>query len=152
MIFSSQSYSLIFQDAVFSLAIGFIAGFIYQLLGIFLYKGRIKLFVRDIVTGLVFTVLIFSYSVSFANYKILRWYMVLFAVLGLVLFAPRFSRSGNLLIKLQAVTVSFFTARRIKKLKENFLFIIEKNKEKKQKFPQKNQPEVLKTTDIMLYN
>ena len=152
MIFASQSYSLIFQDAVFSLAIGFVAGFVHQLLGIFLYRGQIKLFIRDVVTGLVFTVLIFSYSVSFANYPILRWYMVLFAVIGLVLFMPRFAGWGNLLVKLQAATAGFFIARRFENLKVKCADIIEKNKEKKQKFTQKNQSEVLKTSDIMLYN
>ncbi len=152
MIFEPQSYSLIFQDAVYSMAVGFITGFVYQLLGVFLYNGRAKQFVRDIIAGLVFTVLIFSYSISFANYPILRWYMVLFALLGAVLFTPRFARRGNIMLKLVAVTLRFFTLAAAKKFRGKLLDISEKNKQKKQKFPQKNRPEVLKTNDIMLYN
>ncbi len=152
MIFEPQSYSLIFQDAVYSMAVGFVTGFVYQLLGVFLYKGRAKQFVRDIIAGLVFTVLIFSYSISFANYPILRWYMVFFALLGAGLFTPRFARMGNMLLSLVAATLRFFIAGAFKKVCGKLLDISEKNKQKKQKFPQKNRPEVLKTNDIMLYN
>ena len=152
MIFSPQSYILIFQDAVFSIGVGFIAGFVYQLLGVFLYKGRRKLFIRDVVTGVVFAVLVFSYSVSFANYPILRWYMVLFAAVGMGLFTPCFSHGGNLLLKLAAATTAFLATGRRKKIRGKLLYVIEKNKEKRQKIPPKNQPEVLKTNDVMLYN
>lgn len=152
MIFEAQSYRLIFHDAVFSMGVGFITGFIYQLLGVFFYKGKIKQFIRDIITGMVFTVLIFSYSVSFANYPVLRWYMVLFAVIGAVLFVPRFSHTGNLLLKLTVATTAFATFGLWKKLRGKLLDKMQKNRQKKQKITQKNQSEVLKTNDIMLYN
>ena len=45
MIFEAQNYFLVFQDAVFSMAVGFVAGAFYQLIGIFLYKGRAGLFI-----------------------------------------------------------------------------------------------------------
>lgn len=152
MIFQVQSYALIFHDAIFAMGVGFVAGAFYQLLGIFLYKGRVKLFIRDVATGIVFATLIFSYSVSFANYPILRWYMVLPALIGLVAFPVCLSEWGNIAIKLVSVTAVHCGRVVYRKMCGKLLAISQKNKEKKQKFTQKNPAELLKNTDILMYN
>ena len=152
MIFEVQSYALIFHDAIFAMGVGFIAGAFYQILGAFLYKGKVKLFIRDIATGLVFTALVFSYSVSFANYRILRWYMVLPALIGMVSFPFCFSKWGNIAVRFMSVTAVYCGRNVRRKVCGKLLAISQKNKEKKQKFTQKNPPELLKTTDILMYN
>ena len=152
MIFESQSYYLIFQDAVHSLGIGFITGFVYQLLGIFLYKGRKKLFVRDVATGLFFTVAMFSYSVSFANYPVMRWYMVVFAVIGMVMFTPAFSHRAHRILVTVCSFIYSCVNRRSNKICVRLLENIKKKQLKKQKNTQKNASEVLKENNIMLYN
>ena len=152
MIFEVQDYSLIFHDAIFSMGAGFLAGVFYQFLGAFLYSGRVQLFIKDVLAGIVFTTLIFSYSISFANYPILRWYMVLCGVLGMVVFPICFSKWCNILVRLAAVTATVLSAAAYKKVCGKLLAIWQKNKEKKQKITQKNQPETLKNDDILLYN
>ncbi len=151
MIFDAQSYSLIFQDRIYSLAIGFVTGFVNQLLAVFLYKGKIKVFIRDILISFFFTVAIFSYSVSFANYNILRWYNVAFALLGAVLFTPCFSTTVNMIFRLAGVTAGYgikraarYTAAAVNKARSK--------KEKKQKFTPENNPELLQRDEVLLYN
>lgn len=152
MIFEVQRYSFIFQDRIYSLAIGFVTGFFNQMLACFLYKGRVKVFVRDIIVSLFFTVSLFSYTISFANYKILRWYNVLFALIGAVLFSPCFSATANTVVKLIGITALF----ELKKSARRTASFINKSKQKKaekrQKITQKNSPEVLKREDVLLYN
>ena len=152
MIFEAQSYYLILLDAVHSLGIGFITGFVYQLLGIFLYKGRKKLFVRDVATGLFFTVAMFSYSVSFANYPVMRWYMVVFAVIGMVMFTPAFSHRAHRILVTVCSFIYSCVNRRSNKICVKLLENIKKKQLKKQKITQKNASEVLKENNIMLYN
>ena len=152
MIFEAQNYYLVFQDAVFSMAVGFVTGAFYQLIGIFFYKGRTGLFIKDVLTGIVFTTLIFSYSVSFANYPILRWYMVLFALAGLLVFPAGLSKWGNVAVSLMAVTVVHYCGNVYSKMCGKLLAILQKNKEKKQKITQKNPAELLKNADILMYN
>lgn len=152
MIFEPQSYYLIFQDAVHSLGIGFITGVVYQLLGIFLYKGRMKLFVRDVITGLFFTAAMFSYSVSFANYPVMRWYMVVFAVFGMVMFTPAFSHRAHRILVMICSFLHLCANRRSSKICVKFLENIKKKQLKKQKITQKNASEVLKESSIILYN
>lgn len=152
MIFEVQSYSFIFQDRIYSLAIGFVTGFVNQLLAVFLYKGKVKIFIRDILVSLFFTVLIFSYSVSFANYKILRWYNVAFALAGAVLFTPCFSTAGNLLLSLAGVTVRHGAKKTAAAAGEKIQIFRQKKIVKNQKITQKNSPEVLKRDEVLLYN
>ena len=152
MIFEVQSYALIFQDMVYSLGVGFLAGFINQLLAVFLYKNKKAVFVRDVIMSIIFTVLVFSYTVSFANYKVLRWYNVLFALIGLILFTPCFSKGGHLLVLLFASLVVFM----LRTTKQRIFGFFSTPKEKIRKnLKQTNcekSDEVLKTEDILLYN
>ena len=152
MIFDPQSYSLIFADRLYCLAIGFVTGFINQLLAVFLYKGRVAVFIRDVVVSVVFTVLIFSYSVSFANYRILRWYNVAFALVGLVMFAPCFATAGNFLLKTAVKRAGRTVATAIKTTAGQLNEHRQKKLEKKQKFTQKTASDLLKQDDVMLYN
>ncbi len=152
MIFEVQSYWLIFQDMVYSLGVGFIAGFINQLLAVFLYKNKKAVFVRDIIMSIVFAVLVFSYTVSFANYKVLRWYNVLFALIGLVLFTPCFSKGGHLMVLLVASSAVFM----VRTAKHNIVKMFSRCREKRRKNLKQTNCEksndVLKNEDILLYN
>ena len=152
MIFERQSYSFIFQDAVYSMAVGFITGFINQLLAVFLYKGKIKVFIRDIAVSFIFAILLYSYSVSFANYKVLRWYNVVFALAGHIFFAPCFDSTVRMVLKLAAVSIRRAAIVPVRKIGIKLLNKIKKFTEKRQKFTQKNDENVLKQTDIVLYN
>ena len=105
MIFEAQRYDLVFWDAVYSMGVGFVVGFIYQLLSAFFYKGKIAVFIKDIAISCIFAIVIFSFVVSFANYKVLRWYNVTFALLGRVMFTPNF---GNIVHKIFQVLILKF--------------------------------------------
>ena len=148
MIFDAQSYRLIWADAVHSMGVGFMVGFVYQLLSVFLYKNKVAVFIKDVVISVFFTTALFSYCVSFANYKILRWYNVAFALAGRIWFTPAFSHTGHKLLCFLSMTVKKWFLR----LCGKFLAITEKNKEKKLKNTQKNKSEVLKTEEVLLYN
>ena len=152
MIFEPQKYSFIFQDAVYSLAVGFICGFINRLLSCFLYKGKIKLFIKDVLMTVVFAVSVFSYTVSFANYKVLRWYNVFFALTGLVFFRPCFDRIVHILSSFINVTAKYvftlFMDTAVKSMKEYY----RKKVVKHQKNTQKSPSEPLQDDDKVLYN
>lgn len=152
MIFEVQSYALIFQDMVYSLGVGFLVGFINQLLAVFLYKNKKAVFVRDIIMSIIFTVLVFSYTVSFANYKVLRWYNVLFALIGLILFTPCFSKGGHLLVLLFASLVVFMLRTTKRCVFEFFSTRKEKIRKNLKQTNCEKSDEVLKTEDILLYN
>ena len=91
MIFESVNYSFLLQDFLFSMGVGLVVGVVNQLLSVFLYKGRTRLFIRDMLLCFVFAVLVFSYVVSFANYHIVRIYHILGALLGFWAYNINFS-------------------------------------------------------------
>ena len=92
MIFEPQKYLFIWHDALYSLGVGFLCGFFNRLLSSFLYRGKVCVFIRDVLSCLFFALMLFSYTVSFANYRVLRWYNVAFAFAGAVMFMPAFDR------------------------------------------------------------
>ena len=152
MIFEPRKFSFVLQDALYSLAVGLVCGFINRLLSCFLYKGRRRLFVKDIMTGFVFALLSFSYAVSFANYKVLRWYNIFFALAGMLSFRPGFDRVVRLLSSLVLVTAGFF----LKKSANAAITAIAGFKRKKvvkyQKNTQNLQSVPLQDDDKVLYN
>ncbi|MBR5520581.1 MAG: spore cortex biosynthesis protein YabQ [Oscillospiraceae bacterium] len=131
---------------------GFICGFINRFLSCFLFKNKWKVFIKDIIMGIVFSLAVYSYVISFANYKVLRWYNVMFAFIGMVLFTPCFDKAIQLCIRITGVTVEYF-------LKKTAIFMTGLLGEQKrkivikyQKNTQKNEPEYLHEEDIILYN
>ncbi len=152
MIFEAQRYSYIFSDRVYSLAVGALAGFFHRLLSLFLSKGKVRVFIKDFATAFVFSLFLYSYVISFANYRVLRWYNVLFRLAGLVLFNPVLLPWLDALINLFKVTAVYF----LKKIKNGLYNKIKKEiggKIKKyQKFPKENQPQLLQEADKVLYN
>ena len=91
MIFEGVNYSFLLQDFLFSIGAGFVVGGLNQLLSVFMYKGRIRLFIKDILVCFLFAVVVFSYVVSFANYQVVRIYHILGALLGFLSFNIRFA-------------------------------------------------------------
>ncbi len=152
MIFEVQSYRLIFEDAVYSLGAGFATAVFYQLISVFLYKGKIAVFIRDILASVFFSVAVFSYSVSFANYPILRWYNIFFALLGRLMFTPAFSNclhryTDKIILIARSCIKGLLTF-----ISGKLSVKIEKIKEKNRKNTQKNSPELLKEGEVLLYN
>ena len=151
MIFEPQKYSFLFQDAVYSLAVGLIMAVINRGLSVVLYRGKIRLFIKDILTSVIFAVLIFSYSVSFANYNVLRWYNVVIAAAGFLVLLPGKTK-GTVFTQLLKVTVKHLRKKTVGSVKAVRQKIKEKNIEKQQKFTQKTGPDTLKEQDVILYN
>ena len=152
MIFEVQSYQLILWDAVYSMGIGFVSAVIYQILSAFMARGKILIFIKDVVISCIFGVLIFSYVVSFANYKVLRWYNVAFGLLGWFCFPLAFGKSFNILISNLLSKISIKTTNCVKQVCGKLSVITEKKSQKNKNNTQKNQKEVLKETEVLLYN
>ncbi len=152
MIFRRQKGWFIFQDAVYSIARGLVTGIFNRFLSLFLYKGKSKIFIKDITVSLVFALVLYSYIISFTNYKVLRWYNVLFALIGLNAFNPIFDNMVRIIIKIATVTAKYGLSKVICKLKAKTKYMLQKNKKKSQKIPQKNSPELLKEQADILYN
>ncbi len=152
MIFEPQKFTYILQDALYSMAAGFTAGFFYRWLDVFLPKGKVRVFIKDIVTAVFFSFVMYSYVVSFANYRVLRWYNVLFGIIGMILFDPVFNTGLKILFSV--VKLLLFT--RLKRIVDVLMAernkFISKQKEKYQKITPKNSPQLLKQDDKILYN
>lgn len=99
MIFESINYVWLLQDFVFSMVAGFITAIFSQIIGIILYKGKIRLFIRDILTCLFFSVMIYSFIISFANYHILRIYHIIGGLIGFLCFNIKFSKIFHILFE-----------------------------------------------------
>ena len=91
MIFESIDYFFAIQDVLFSLGAGYAVGFFAQILSVFLYKGRIRMFIKDILVSFVFAVVMFSYVISFTNYPVIRIYHILGGIMGYFCFSLQFS-------------------------------------------------------------
>ena len=91
MNFDVVNYSFLLQDFVYAMAAGFSARLFNAVLSLFLYGGRLQLWIRDMLVAFVFSVLVFSYVVSFANYPDIRIYHILGALLGFLSFDFKFS-------------------------------------------------------------
>lgn len=155
MIFEVQNYKFIFWDIVYSIPVGFVLGFINRLLSVFLYRGKIRLFIKDVLNGINFAGLLFSYSVSFANYGVLRWYNLAGAILGFWLFGKGFTALCHTCAGLFGATLKFFTldflkriCGKIRKMRTKF-FAKQKNR---RKTAQNNKNSHLPKEDKVLYN
>ena len=91
MNFDSTNYVFLLQDFIFAAAAGFAAGWIGCVLSVFMPAGRKVLWIRDMLTAFIFSVLVFSYVVSFANYPDVRIYHLLGALFGFLSFDYGFS-------------------------------------------------------------
>ncbi|MBR5305666.1 MAG: spore cortex biosynthesis protein YabQ [Oscillospiraceae bacterium] len=152
MMFEPQSYTLVMWDAVYSMAAGFVVGFVYQLLGVFLYRGKLAAFIRDVVSWAVFAVVIFSFVISFANYKVLRWYNIAFGLVGWRCFPFAFSRACNKWSTAVTDKTGCVIKYCIKSIHGKISAFSEKKRIKKKKITQKNKEELLKETEVLLYN
>lgn len=152
MMFEPQSYTLVMWDAVYSMAAGFVVGFVYQLLGVFLYRGKLAVFIRDVAVWAVFAVVLFSFVISFANYKVLRWYNIAFGLVGWRCFPFAFSAICNRWSMAVSRKAGCIIKYCITTIKGKISAIAEKKAIKKKNFTQKNNEELLKETEVLLYN
>ena len=137
---------------MYSMSAGFVTGVVYQLLSLFFYKNKVAVFIKDVLISCVFATVLFSFVVSFANYKILRWYNIAAAILGRLAFTPSFSDGFH---KLTIQLVKYVKSNLIKVYAKFHKKLLTKRKKKVEKFQektQKNQSEVLKETVVVLYN
>ena len=150
--FESVNYSFLLQDFLFTLAVGFAGGFINQLVSVFIYKGKIRLFIKDIFICTLFAVVLFSYVVSFANYPVVRFYHIIGAFTGFLSFNIRFS------IFFQKISEKIFSfiKRKIlcsfEKIKSVFCDLCRKKRQKWDETPKTEEKADLKTEDILVYN
>ena len=152
MIFEPQKYYFIFQDAVHSLGVGFLTGFLNRLISPLTGKNKRLIFIKDLLISIFFAVMIYSYSISFTNYNVMRWYNVVVALAGMVLFTPCVYSAVSVrtgVVKITAVYMCRAAAGCIRNYAEKAK---QKRAEKRQKFTQKNKEELLKEEDILLYN
>ena len=152
MMFEAQRYNLVLWDAIYSMGAGFVVGFVYQILSVFLYKGKVAVFIKDTVISIFFAVVVFSFSVSFANYKLLRWYNIAFALLGRVMFTPTFSNCLNKVVSALFSGVKNTTVKCTKGICGKLLNKTEKKVKKAEENTQKNQTDLLKDCEVVLYN
>ena len=134
------------------MAAGFAVGGANQFLAIFLPKGKVCLFVRDMLVAFLFAAAVFSFAVSFANYTDVRIYHLLGAIFGFLSFDFNFSTIFHKIFK------KFF-----KKSKNNILCygkkvhgiicaLKRKVNQKPKKLQQVAQNEDLKSENIWVYN
>ena len=152
MMLEAQRYSLVLWDALYSMGAGFVVGFVYQVLSVFLYKGKVAVFIKDIATSVFFAVVVFSFSVSFANYKLVRWYNVAFALLGRVMFTPAFSHCLHRAVTSLFAGVKNTTVKCAKRICGKLLNKTDKKAKKAEENTQKNPTDLLKDCEVVLYN
>lgn len=152
MIFESVNYSHLLQDFVFSMGAGFAAGFINQVLSAFFPSGKKGVFFRDIIACLVFTIVVFSYVISFTNYPIIRIYHILGGIAGYLSFPYRFS------IYSQKILKKFFGKFKNKiwcfavKIKSTICARRQKSRLRKEQQQKTEQQGDLKTEEVWVYN
>jgi len=152
MIFESINYSFFLQDIFFSMAVGLAVAIIHEIVSIFLYKGRIRLFIRDIFICFLFAVAVFSYVVSFANYPVVRIYHILAAFFGFLSFNIPFSKIFH---KLSEKIFGFAKLKILylySKMKSIICVLSEKRRRKTQEKEQQGQKADLKTEEVLVYN
>ena len=152
MMFEPQRYSLVLWDAVYSMAVGFVVGFFYQIVSLFLYKGKVAVFIKDVAVAAVFAVGMFSYGVSFANYSLLRWYNVAFGLVGWRCWPFAFSKVVNGWQNRMGRRAKTFLKASAEAFWGGLSHMVKTTAEKSKKNTQKNNEEVLKETEVLLYN
>lgn len=152
MIFDSINYSFLLQDFVFAMAVGFAAGAINQLVSAVLFGGRIRLFLKDILVCTIFSVAVFSYVVSFANYPVMRIYHIAGAFCGFLSFNFEFSKNLQKVFKKIFLWIKHKILCMVKKCKTIICVKAEKRRLKKKKQPSAQPQSPLKNSESLLYN
>lgn len=152
MIFESINYWFALQDFVFSLGAGFAVGFIDQLLSVFLYKGKIRLFIKDTVICFVFALTIFSYVVSFTNYPIIRIYHLIGGLLGFFCFSFRFSTFFHKYSEKFLKSLKIKMLCLCKKVSTTICDFVEKTAKKHKAEQDESKNDHLKSSEDLLYN
>lgn len=140
------------QDALYSMAIGFVCAFFAQILSVFLHGNRISVFIKDILVSRFLRTALFSYCVSFANYRLVRVYNVFFALVGLVCFSPVFASPVRKIVSAALNAAARTAAAKAKKGREYIRRSLQKQKVKNEGKRQENDKQLLKKPDIVLYN
>lgn len=140
------------QDALYSMAVGFVCAFFAQILSVFLHGNRISVFIKDILVSRFLRTALFSYCVSFANYRLVRVYNVFFALVGLVCFSPVFARPLRKILSAALNAAARTAAAKAKKGGEYIRRSLQKQKVKNEEKRQENDKQLLKKPDIVLYN
>lgn len=91
MNFEVINYMFLLEDFVYCLAVGGITAFFNQVLCVFISKNKILVFLKDFTLCCIFSVLMFSFIISFANYKTVRIYHIFFGITGFLMFNLNFS-------------------------------------------------------------
>ena len=99
MNFEAVNYSFLLQDFIFAMGAGFAVGGVNCFVSLFLNKGKICLWIKDMLVAFLFAVTVFSYVVSFANYPDVRVYHILGALFGFLSFNFNFSAVFQKLFK-----------------------------------------------------
>lgn len=152
MIFEVQNYYFILQDAVYSAGAGFLRGRAGRLLSGFLTHNKAGRFASDFLSGVIFSVLIFSYCVSFANYNVLRFYNVIFRLAGFFSFPKFVSLWADTFSQLFCHTVLFLKSKVKTKISDEIKKVRAKKLSKQQKSAQKSHEKVLSEDEVLLYN
>ncbi len=147
MIFTPENYTFILEDCLYALCVGFIVSFINEILKSVFYKNKTMIFIKDILICFIFYILIFSYVVSFANFSILRWYHMLFAIIGFMVSKFSFNRILRFIFNLGFINLYVF----IKHFRKNIRINLKISKKTKTKAKKINNL-ALKKDDIILYN
>lgn len=140
------------QDALYSMAVGFVCAFFAQILSVFLHGNRISVFIKDILVSRFLRTALFSYCVSLANYRLVRVYNVFFALVGLVCFSPVFARPVRKILSAALNAAARTAAAKAKKGGEYIRRSLQKQKVKNEGKRQENDKQLLKKPDIVLYN
>lgn len=140
------------QDALYSMAVGFVCAFFAQILSVFLHGNRVSVFIKDILVSRFLRTALFSYCVSFANYRLVRVYNVFFALVGLVCFSPVFVRPVRKILSAALNAAARTAAAKAKKGGEYIRRSLQKQKVKNEGKRQENDKQLLKKPDIVLYN
>ena len=140
------------QDALYSMAGGLVCAFFAQILSVFLHGNRVSVFIKDILVSRFLRTALFSYCVSFANYRLVRVYNVFFALVGLVCFSPVFARPVRKILSAALNAAARTAAAKAKKGGEYIRRSLQKQKVKNEGKRQENDKQLLKKPDIVLYN
>ena len=140
------------QDALYSMAVGFVCAFFAQILSVFLHGNRISVFIKDILVSRFLRTALFSYCVSFANYRLVRVYNVFFALIGLVCFSPVFARPLRKILVSAGNRAACAAVTQVKKSGRYIYRSVQKQKVKNEQKRRENDKELLKKPDIVLYN
>lgn len=152
MTFHATSYPLLFQDFLYSIAAGFFVGFINQAVGVFFYRGKKILFIKDLVMAFIFSVVLFSFVVSFANYPVVRYYHIAGGAMGFFAFSPKFSKPVNMLTNICLGFAFKLVKNCYNHIKNTFCNIIAKYNMEKKENTQKVKENLLQSDDILVYN